>query len=1481
MSRNQRRLPKSSRLAAEMLEDRTMPSVASPLVAGLDGAGLFSDPVFGSTIGTDWANTPVPAARIGSPAGNAASPATGTLVSTVSSVPVGSATLSASGLGAPVKSPYPLATVGNTFVWTGLGGDGKFSTASNWSNSTGSATATPGNGDSLVFPLNGPSAPGTVTNDLTNTAFSSITFLSNGWTIAGNPFGVTGAINDTTNTAGTNTIAANVSFAGAGSSVGVNVANPASGGTPNQLVVAGNVDLAAAGLTYGGFGTLTLSGTVSNSSGSGGIVADGPGTLSVSGNNTFTGGTTINSGIVAVSGSSTALGTGTITVNNGGTLQLGIGGISNALNLNGLGFGGNGALTDFNAGSTTFFGAITEQTSSSINVGANTLILAGPSGTTTGSITGPGDLTVVGTNGGQLFDEDAGTYTGVTNILGAQLTLLSAPDGTAGGVNTGTSGYVVSQGGVLAVFNNTGGFQANNRLGTSAFVELDGGALTLPGNAATSETFAALNLGNAGTAATGVLFGDDLVNLGSVNNTVNVGTINRTVGSTVTFRGTNFGTGNNLTPGAFGAGAGLVNGILPYANVTIGGATTFATVTAAGQPITAAAPTQTINANTTTNFNNAAGNLLVTGAVTLTLNANSVINSLALAGGATIDLNSFTLTINSGAILTESVTDNIQDGAGGGALLFQNTVPVAVEGIIQQASGTTLNIGTGGGNTVPITVGNNLTLAANTLNFNGATAVNSAYTGTTFVNVGNVFLNVGATADVIPTPLIIGEGQVASRVAVNTNFQQLSGPGGPDNVTVNDNGELQILGANSQTVGTLTLKSGLGGAIVQIGTGGAATLSVANGITSGTIALSPTAGLPGNAIPTVDNYLLSLIFGTGVLQLPASGTFTINVGKTPAISAGVNNGAGGEVDLLIITPLNGGNALLDKTGTGVLVLSANPTNFGGSLQIDGGTFASNVVSGFTPNIVVNANGILGNANSATSTLTTGSITLNGGQINPGLPPSPLTPANSNADYLNQGTATTPNFSAGGILDVHINGFGNTADWDQFQATTGGNQVTLGGTSKLVLDLLGLAQGGTLTGANSVFTWANPLIGAFSDAPNKTGPNILPAADVLNNPLGFQATVSYGAGFLTVTLGPQLTSLSPSSVVAGSSAFTLTVNGSGFDPKAVVNFNGTPLVTAFVSSSQLTAQVPASDIASVGTAQITVTSFGTTTTPLTLTITPPPPPNANGTFFTDGNNQMWELANGKFTNTNAFSELIAAGVDGSGNPEVYFTDGNNLIWRDVNNQTSGSGAFGAPIGAFGTRLAAGRGVLAFTDGANQVWLFNEATGQFVATGAFATRLVAGFNTNGDTLFAITDGANHLYTLTIPFGAFPSTPTFVFSGASALQISVGTDAGGTNEVWFTDGNNTVWRLDQGNFTQTTATATQIAASQGQVFLLDKNHQIQVVTDAGVETNTGGFGTMISASPAFNGVFFLDGTNQIWMFTGGVFTPTGGFGTRLTAF
>jgi len=53
------------------------------------------------------------------------------------------------------------------------------------------------------------------------------------------------------------------------------------------------------------------------------------------------------------------------------------------------------------------------------------------------------------------------------------------------------------------------------------------------------------------------------------------------------------------------------------------------------------------------------------------------------------------------------------------------------------------------------------------------------------------------------------------------------------------------------------------------------------------------------------------------------------------------------------------------------------------------------------------------------------------------------------------------------------------------------------------------------------------------------------------------------------------------------AFTLTLTGSGFISGSVVHVNGASRTTTFVSSSQLTAQIPASDVATGTNLSITV------------------------------------------------------------------------------------------------------------------------------------------------------------------------------------------------------------------------------------------------------------------------------------------------------
>jgi hypothetical protein len=69
--------------------------------------------------------------------------------------------------------------------------------------------------------------------------------------------------------------------------------------------------------------------------------------------------------------------------------------------------------------------------------------------------------------------------------------------------------------------------------------------------------------------------------------------------------------------------------------------------------------------------------------------------------------------------------------------------------------------------------------------------------------------------------------------------------------------------------------------------------------------------------------------------------------------------------------------------------------------------------------------------------------------------------------------------------------------------------------------------------------------------------------------------------------PAISSLSPSSSLEGGSPFTLIVNGSGFVPGSTAQWGGTNLATTYQNSSQLTATVPASDIAGAGNISVTV------------------------------------------------------------------------------------------------------------------------------------------------------------------------------------------------------------------------------------------------------------------------------------------------------
>jgi len=89
-----------------------------------------------------------------------------------------------------------------------------------------------------------------------------------------------------------------------------------------------------------------------------------------------------------------------------------------------------------------------------------------------------------------------------------------------------------------------------------------------------------------------------------------------------------------------------------------------------------------------------------------------------------------------------------------------------------------------------------------------------------------------------------------------------------------------------------------------------------------------------------------------------------------------------------------------------------------------------------------------------------------------------------------------------------------------------------------------------------------------------------------------------ANFNTTSAPLTITSLSPSSVASGGSAFTLTINGTGFTPSgtgdpienAGINFPSVFLTPTFVSSTEIQVTVPATSIATPGTFLVFVENF---------------------------------------------------------------------------------------------------------------------------------------------------------------------------------------------------------------------------------------------------------------------------------------------------
>ncbi|KZF64172.1 AIDA autotransporter [Salmonella enterica subsp. enterica serovar Tennessee] len=244
--------------------------------------------------------------------------------------------------------------------------------------------------------------------------------------------------------------------------------------------------------------TLALSqGTLDNNvTGGGQIVKSGSDELIVTGDNTYSGGTTISGGTLTADHAD-SLGTGTIA--NSGVLQVGEGELENTLSGTGsLVKTGTGELTlsgdnNYSGGTTITGGTLTADHADSLGTGdiANSGVLQVGEGELENTLSGSGSLVKTGT-GELTLSGDNNTYFGDTTIAGG--TLIAANVNALGSGNIDNSGtLMLDANGAFKLANvtthsgATTALAAGSTLDAGQFTQEDGSTLSIDLGAATDD----------------------------------------------------------------------------------------------------------------------------------------------------------------------------------------------------------------------------------------------------------------------------------------------------------------------------------------------------------------------------------------------------------------------------------------------------------------------------------------------------------------------------------------------------------------------------------------------------------------------------------------------------------------------------------------------------------------------------------------------------------------------------------------------------------------------------------------------------------------------------------------------------------------------------------------------------------------------------------------------------------------------------------
>ncbi|MEO5912613.1 MAG: autotransporter-associated beta strand repeat-containing protein [Luteolibacter sp.] len=967
-------------------------------------------------------------------------------------------------------------------TWNGTT-NATWATDTNWS-----ATPAPGSADTATF--NNAGNANTTIDLGAGVSVGSIVFdtaTTAGYTLGSGAVGSqvltlngSSAITVNATVAANQLINANLSLGAAAGAQAFTLANLKT--TINTLTVAGAVSTTQTGvktLTVNSAGLTNISGTVSDGSGTVSLNKTGTNLLTLSGPNSYSGGTLIT-GILNAANSS-ALGTAGVTVNNatGNQLQLANGvNVANALTISGGGIAAQGVVY-VPTGNATFSGTVSAVATSAGGHFAtagyvdNALTIAG-NNTITSSVP-------INIRNGVVIYAGTQNYTGGTTMNGASFLqfkkIASMP--ATGAMTTIAGGTIAVNAGGAGEFN--GGTGAGTIGGLIAGTGGQGAAVNwIAGTSmAVDTTNATATVTQAGALTPAVTVG--LMKLGT-------GTLELTGGGTYAGNGiggfpfiarqgtlllnggTHTVTGEAVVGGLFGKANGVAGldaklqvdsgtlAISTYLSLGRGngiGAVSSDLVTNNAAIVTAANFSAGYNGGTATN--------LPKGTFTLNNTSSFTISGAGVFNFAESPGSNMSMTLNDSAqVIATGAGAKTVGNAGIGTVILNggssmNFGGVTTIGGTATAIGSSLTRnGTGnltlGGNVV---IGNTASTGTLTLNNTSVSSIGGiAYVGNTG-GTGTLNLNGSAsltTAGVTNIGFNTGTGTLtmAGGTWNNTSEVRVGAYDTGNTATPNGSGTLTISGGTAN-LGALTLARGNGSLNTVSGTGTISGTAIVNSASDVTLGFAGSNNLGkltvsggtlnvGTIVPAAAKWLMVGRWDTSKGQLDIS-SGSVNLYNSSAIKMNADGTVGANV--------------VNQSGGAVTFYSDAGITVGGTGNLDlqrAGAAASNNT--------YNLNGGTLTVPQVASTATTGSRTFNfnGGTIKP---------TATSTTFFNLGAGTTRANVRNGGAKIDSNGFNITVAQSLVHSDVGGDAATDGGLTKSGNGILTLNSAHTYTGPTVV------------------------------------------------------------------------------------------------------------------------------------------------------------------------------------------------------------------------------------------------------------------------------------------------------------------------------------------------------------------------------------------------------------------------------